>query len=653
MPRRITPATSLVNLRKQAKRWLEQLKAGDHDARVRLEQAHPAAPERPVLRDVQHALAREYGHESWIALKQALGKPPVESPPPARPSRTADEYERLARDLVLAFDLHDDAALERLNAHYQRSFTFDDWWAEIWRRVYAFRQRSSKVPRNYLHPAEAETLIAQDAGFGSWAALMRAVATGGTPVPSYMIDTNENAIGPRRQLTDPEWDDLIGIMKERRITALHASGLMTDALLARIATLDHVTTLVLGGSLQLTDDGLAHLARMPQLEHLDLSEYPGGRLTDRGLEVLRHLPRLRTFDMTWQRGITDAGVANLQSCEQIERVNLMGSPTGDGAIQALQGKPRLRYFSSGRLVTDAGLALLHQFPMLKRWQSGEIASGAKEAMANATHLLIDGPFTNRGLASLAGLEGVFELDLFWHVTGITSDGFAHLVELPHLGSLGADGNLSDDVAMCHIAALPRLRRLRAQGTVASDDGFEALSQSKSIEHLWGRECPNLGSRGFVALSRMPALRALGVSCKQVGDEALSSLPRFPALRELTPIDVKDDGFAHIGRCERLERLTCMYCRDTTDTATAHIAGLRLRYYYAGLTLITDRSLEILGGMPSLEHVELYECKGVTDAGLVFLARLPHLREVHLDGLPGVTLEGTRGFPAHVRVKYST
>ena len=97
----------------------------------------------------------------------------------------------------------------------------------------------------------------------------------------------------------------------------------------------------------------------------------------------------------------------------------------------------------------------------------------------------------------------------------------------------------------------------------------------------------------------------------------------------------------------------MYCRDTTDAATKHIAGLQIKYYYAGLTLITDRGLEILGGMSSLEQVELYQCNGVTDAGLVFLAGLPRLREVHLDGLRGVTLEGTRVFPGRVRVKYST
>jgi hypothetical protein len=290
--------------------------------------------------------------------------------------------------------------------------------------------------------------------------------------------------------------------------------------------------------------------------------------------------------------------------------------------------------------------------MLRTWH-GERAPGADGTLEGGASLLIDGPFTDRGLAGLAGLKGVRDLDLFWHVTGLTPEGFAHLAGLPNLGSLGADGRLSDDTAMRHIASLPKLRRLRAQESVATDDGFEALSRSRTIEHFWGRECPNFSGRGFVALSKMPSLRSLGVGCGNVNDRALSTLPLFPALRELTPIGVRDEGFRHVGRCERLERLTCMYCRETTDTATERVAGLRLQYYYAGLTLITDRSLEILGNMQSLEQVDLYECKGVTDAGLVFLAGLPRLREVHLDALPGVTLQGTRAFPARVRVKYST
>ncbi|MGC4052397.1 MAG: hypothetical protein QM757_23955 [Paludibaculum sp.] len=152
---------------------------------------------------------------------------------------------------------------------------------------------------------------------------------------------------------------------------------------------------------------------------------------------------------------------------------------------------------------------------------------------------------------------------------------------------------------------------------------------------------------------MPALHSLGIGLAKVEDHALASLPHFPALRELTPVGLLDDGFRHVGRCVNLERLTCMYCRETTDIATRHIENLAIKYYYAGLTKITDRSLAILGGIDSLEQVEFYECLTVTDAGLVFLAGLPNLKEVHLAGLPGVTLAGTRIFPKRVRVAYTT
>jgi hypothetical protein len=64
--------SSLDNLRKAATRWLKALRADDADARARLVRAYPGAPEPPTLRDVQHALARERGHESWVALKEAI-----------------------------------------------------------------------------------------------------------------------------------------------------------------------------------------------------------------------------------------------------------------------------------------------------------------------------------------------------------------------------------------------------------------------------------------------------------------------------------------------------------------------------------------------------------------------------------------------------
>ena len=62
--------STLDNFKKEAKRWLKALRAERSAARERrLKRAYPTALADPGLRDVQHALAREHGHESWIALK--------------------------------------------------------------------------------------------------------------------------------------------------------------------------------------------------------------------------------------------------------------------------------------------------------------------------------------------------------------------------------------------------------------------------------------------------------------------------------------------------------------------------------------------------------------------------------------------------------
>jgi uncharacterized protein len=58
------------SLRKQAKRWLASLRAGDREALARLERALPRHSAQPGLREVQQALAREHGFASWAQLKE-------------------------------------------------------------------------------------------------------------------------------------------------------------------------------------------------------------------------------------------------------------------------------------------------------------------------------------------------------------------------------------------------------------------------------------------------------------------------------------------------------------------------------------------------------------------------------------------------------
>jgi hypothetical protein len=469
--------------------------------------------------------------------------------------------------------------------------------------------------------------------------------------PFYKIDWKDNRISVKGPQNEKDWGRIFSVMKEHEIAKLSAGGI-GDAAMKRLVRLDHVTHLEIAGSKALTDEGVLHLAGMPQLRELDWGGWTSP-ITDRGLEALRHLRELRRFEMCWTQGISDKGLANITSCDRLEKVNLLGTPAGDGAIKALAGKRNIRQFSTGRGVTDAGLGFLHQFPIFKTWHGGEVKLELMSAEAGPNHLLIDGPFTNAGLAGLVGLDGLFGLTFFWHCPAFTSAGLDPLKHLPNLGFLGCQGEHCDDEAMRHIGAMPHLRMLMGQGAVAGDAGFEALSRSPSIEYIWGRDCPNLSGRGFKVLEAMPALRGLAVSCKNVDDASLSALPRFRALRELMPMDVPDGGFRHVGRCENLEALWCMYCRETGDTATEHIAGLsRLKTYYAGMTRITDRSLEMLGRMDSLERLEFSQCAGLTDAGVARLVGLPRLREISLNGLPGVTREVVSLFPVHVRVNYS-
>lgn len=467
-------------------------------------------------------------------------------------------------------------------------------------------------------------------------------------------------IEPRQALTARDWDTVIGLMQDLQIPGLAASGQLTDALLARISELDHVTYLDLSGS-PVTDTGLRHLARLPALRHLNAS---CPEITGAGLEVLAALNRLRSFEMHHQRQISDSGLAALENCPDLERVNLMGTNTGDRALQVLAGKARLRQLFAGNCITDAGLAFLHDFPIFKTWHGGQPAMSLMSFAAHPNYLWLNlnSPLTDRGLANLEGLDGLFALNLFGGVgpgvfdataSRITAAGLTHIAALPNLAWLGCCATLCTNEAMQRISLMHRLQFLMCQDAVAGDKGFSALAGSRSLEHIWGRRCYNLTGSGFSALAAMPSLRGLSVTCKNVDDAGLSALPDFPALHEFMPMDVPDPGFRHVGACRELEALYCMYCPEMSDAATAHIAGLsKLKTFQAWNTKITNRSMEIFAKMHSLEHVRFYNCPAITDAGLSALAALPRLRELDIEKLHNVTPDAALSFPARVRVNYS-
>jgi hypothetical protein len=631
-PSALPPRASLEQLRKQAKERRD---------------ATPGA----TLADAQFALARDHGFDSWPKLVhhvEALARPEVA------------QQDRIARDMVDVCRHRDEAAAARLNDLFHSGLDVDQIRRFVEQRLFPLPGGPERFAQFGI--ADARLLVAGLYGFPDWDTFVLQADAGAGGVsgpglsstpPFYRIDQARGIIEPRQPMSARDWETLIGVMRERGLTGLDAHNLMDDDALAKLAALEDLTVLKLHGSDRLTDAGLQHLARITSLEEIELGGWKSP-MTDAGFAALRGLPRLRVVRSQWSRHITDGGVRDtLTPCPRLEDANFMGTPTGDGLIGALADKPGVSRLFCGTTVTDAGLARLPSFPRFRRWQGGTPEYSLLEFDAGPTYLAIKGPFTPAGLDSLQALDGVFALNLHWLSEEVTSLDLSRLQKMANLGFLAIDGDLCDDEAMRQIGRLPRLRMLLAQQPAAGDDGFTALSASRTLEYIWGRECPHLTGRGFAALAAAPCLKGIAVSCKFVEDRALAMLPRFPALRALMPMDVADEGFRHVGRCEGLEELWCMYCRDTGDRATEHVAGLRLKTYYAGSTRITDRSLDILSRITSLERVELQSCQHVTNKGVGRLAALPNLRQLQVESCRNVTRAGVSGFAPPVRVSYSS
>lgn len=633
---------SLDSLKKEAKRWLEALRANAADARTRLERAIPNAPAIPTLRDVQHALAREHGFPGWAALKHALEQALASSRECG--VKALAQYETMADALLEAYRTGTPDAMER---HYRYT-----WHRRAWQAMRTYVQldlgRRPNGPNNDVEITidDARHLVAIERGFANWAALKAFTKspTAGKRVADKPVRlvTREGLEEWQTIASTRDWDAVIRLVALHPSAVLSAEGQMTDEVLADVSAVDTITGLNLSGSKALTDEGVCHLARLPALTYLDLS---ATGITDRGLAVLRELPALETLSLAGTR-ITDEGAAHLAHCHELRQLDLSWTRTGDGALKALAGKRKLAVLASGNDVTDEGIPLLHELPVFKTWHGGEIKMALLSYRSLPNHLSLRGQFTDHGMQHMRGLDGLFGLNVDDGRLLITAAALEPLISLSNLGWLAVDAK---DDWMPHIAEMPRLLFLGAQDTVAGDEGFAALSRSQSIEYIWGRRCHNLRRRGFMALADMPALRGLSVSCLNVDDVGVSALPTFPALRELMPMDILDAGYRHIGKCAQLESLILMYCRDTTDAATEHITGLRkLTYYFNSYTTITNRTPELLSEMDSLERITFDTCHGLTNAGVARLARLPRLRELRVSG-KGVTPDVADAFSSLVAV----
>jgi uncharacterized protein (TIGR03067 family) len=178
-----------------------------------------------------------------------------------------------------------------------------------------------------------------------------------------------------------------------------------DAILTRIApqmkALSSVSGLHLHGS-KVTDVGLACLEEINNVEHIDLQ---GTAITDAGLAHLRNMTNLRLLSVS-ETNVTDAGVASLKKSLPHLQVTHFSHAESNSQL-AITNAGGVEYSDDkGKLIEIRFTRKLNDFQLLGLQKHLEVWKTTLRSID-----LTDCRITDRGLAALAGVTSLRELNL--------------------------------------------------------------------------------------------------------------------------------------------------------------------------------------------------------------------------------------------------
>jgi Leucine Rich repeat len=171
-------------------------------------------------------------------------------------------------------------------------------------------------------------------------------------------------LGSCPQLTDEGLAQITKIGKLQRLAV--RNGAFTDHGLVHLQKLTELTSLVLGeafypdGAVNISDEGLRHLACVTKLESLELSST---KLTGAGLSELASLTRLTALRLKCPL-LSDRELPALVSMKGLQSLVLEQSQVAGPGLASLTGLSKLSLLSlHGYNITDEAIPFLATFPM--------------------------------------------------------------------------------------------------------------------------------------------------------------------------------------------------------------------------------------------------------------------------------------------------
>lgn len=345
-------------------------------------------------------------------------------------------------------------------------------------------------------------------------------------------------------------------------------------------------------SFKTTDQTLAHVAELTSLQELEMSMCR--HVTDEGAQYLAKLTDLEDLDL-FATSIGNPGQSHLRNLTKLRRLQLSGSGTEDG-LRHIAGLTNLESlsigFGLGYPVTTVGLDNLKE-------------------MTNLTRLRLDGcEISDEGLKIIAGFPKLESLQLQGGT--MTDAGLAHLsglvslrsLNLDHCSEIGGEG-------VAHLRPLVDLTYLNLGGTQLTDRGIEHLNDLQQLSSLTLSET-GVTDAGVRTLGPLPNLKQLILDGTAVTDASLEHIKSFPKLDNIWLSDtaITDEGLKQLAEMKQLRALQ-IDGTEITDAGMAHLAGLtELRTIDFGNTAVSERGLQHLSGATNLRDIRA-EDTGVT------------------------------------------
>ena len=409
---------------------------------------------------------------------------------------------------------------------------------------------------------------------------------------------------------------------------------------------------------------LVVLGDLPHVERLYLA---GSTIDDEGLRHVRHLRRLRRISL-WKTQITDQGLAVLATLPQLEVIDAHTTPLSEACLRPFCGSPNLQRLVHSFAVGDEGLACLASMPALRdlRVHAARVTDAGLARLpgkAEVLGIVLSSPsVTERGLRHIAAIP--FLRRLSTRGVPLTDAALPHLDAATDLEWLELENSkvsfggvtrwAADDIDWLWVEHHDTVHRITRQPGWNVEDAWRMtlfmplaaedaphLARLKRLKSLTLRApgCDDSVLEGLRGLTRLESL-TVSLKLTDAGLETIGSLRGLTSLRIEGQVDVTPAGLEHLASLEKLESLE-IRSAGLQDDQLAFLRRLpRLRTLELAGNRLTGAGMVHLTGLQELQTLSLSFNPALDDTGLAPLAKLQNLRQLSAQQV-GVTDAGLR------------